>query len=580
MKLSPPQNTAWKCNFSLFKAGAIALIASTILLVGCGGGGGGGSGGSSTPVVPPQLPAPLLYLVENNAKTLVIIGNGAPACAATMLYIKNGVTEQKINLGATTQYTNLSNSVSLQYSYTCTTAGVETPRSRVAQLPNMTELNLLSWGAMSVADFNDDSIYELLGTLGTSTTPTAYTEAQLGLGDLRLPGRAYRDIRFADFNNDGYLDAIANVYSENNPYNPTYNSYVQLYWGQANGQFLIDSAFSANQYTGYGETIVVADLDNDGYVDILVPQYKIAGSTNLYSRNLLFKNNKDKTFTEVGVSAGIAATIPYVQPEGAQALDFNQDGLIDLYVSGGLFKNLGNFQFSDIGPSIGLPGVFEEGAKFFDYDLDGDLDFLINPGGARPRLFINTNGRLTEKTPNPFPEEYFRSVYGIQTGDFNGDGYEDVMLAGGLAAGGGGLAPRLYLNLNGTFARQPLISDGLGWSDLVSFADLNNDGALDLIVRYNVMGAFFNQNIPNNFIKVVVTSSGNKNQFGRIVKVTYPNGKVKAMVVDGGSGFMSNQPYPLLIPNDSGASLSVEISCFDKKINFTATSGTFVKDCN
>ena len=103
---------------------------------------------------------------------------------------------------------------------------------------------------------------------------------------------------------------------------------------------------------------------------------------------------------------------------------------------------------------------------------------------------------------------------------------------------------------------------------------------LDLIARYNVMGGFFNQNIPNNYVKVIVTSSGNKNQFGRIVKATYPSGKIKAMVVDGGSAYMSNQPYPLLIPNDSAATLSIEISCSNKKIIFTATSGTFIKDCN
>jgi hypothetical protein len=566
---------------SSFRVGAIALIASSMVLLGCGGGGGGGgSDSASTPLNPSQLPAPLLYLVSNNTNTLVVIGNGAPTCAVTSLYIKDGANEQKINLGATAQYTNPSNSVSLEYSYTCTAEGVETPRSRVAKLPNMIELNLLSWGAMSLADFNGDSIYELLGTLGTSTTPTIFTEAQLGLGDLRLPGRAYRDIRFADFNNDGYLDAIANVYSENRSLDPNYNSYVQLYWGQANGRFLIDAAFSAQQYTGYGETIVVADLDNDGYVDILVPQYKIPGSSNPYSRNLLFKNNRDKTFTEVAVSAGIAATIPYVQPEGAQALDFNEDGLIDLYVSGGLFKNLGNFQFSDIGPSIGLPRVFEEGAKFFDYDLDGDLDFLMNPGGAKPRLFININGQFVEKSPNPFPDEFFRSVFGMQTGDFNGDGYEDVMLAGGLALSGVALAPRLYLNLNGTFVRQPLIADGLGWSDLVSLADLNNDGALDILARYNAMRVLVNQNIPNYYIKIVVTSSNNKNQFGRMVRATYPDGKVKVMVIDGGSGFMSNQPYPVLIPNDSGATLSIEISCFNKKIIINAVSGTYSKDCS
>jgi len=558
----PPQYTTWKYHSSFLKAGAIAFIASTTLLVGCGGGGGGDS--ASTPVVTPQLPAPLLYLVENNTKTLVVIGNGAPTCPATTLYIKDGANEQKINLGATTSYTNLSSSVSLQYSYTCTTTGLETPRSRIAQLPNMTELNLFSGGAMSIADFNGDSIYELLGTLGTSTTPTTYTEAQLGLGDLRLTGRAYRDIRFADFNNDGYLDAISNVYSENNPFSPTYNSYVQLYWGQSNGKFLIDSAFSAQQYTGYGETIVVADLDNDGFVDILIPQYKIPGSSNPYSRNLLFKNNRDKTFTEVGISSGVSNPI-VSQVEGAQALDFDEDGYIDLYVGGSLFRNNKNWTFTDIGPQIGLPGVFEEGVKFFDYDLDGDLDYLMNPGAAKPRLFINVNGRFSEAVISPFPSEYYSAVYGIQTGDFNGDGYEDVMLAGGRTSDRSSLAPRFYLNLNGTFVRQPLIADGLGWSDLVNFADLNNDGALDLIVRYNGMGGFFNKNIPNNYVKVIVTSSGNQNQFGRIVKVTYPSGKIKTMVVDGGSGFMSNQPYPLLIPNDSAATLSIEIICSNKK---------------
>jgi hypothetical protein len=127
--------------------------------------------------------------------------------------------------------------------------------------------------------------------------------------------------------------------------------------------------------------------------------------------------------------------------------------------------------------------------------------------------------------------------------------------------------------------RQPLIGDGLGWSDLVSFADLNNDGALDLIARYTALNGFINQNIPNHYVKIIVTSLGSKNQFGRIVKVTYPSGKIKAMVIDGGSGFMSNQPYPLLIPNDSAASLSIEISCSNKKISFTATSGTILKDC-
>ena len=51
------------------------------------------------------------------------------------------------------------------------------------------------------------------------------------------------------------------------------------------------------------------------------------------------------------------------------------------------------------------------------------------------------------------------------------------------------------------------------------------------------------------------------------------------MVIDGGSGYMSNQPYPLLIQNEGGQNVLFKIYCADRVIEFSASSGEFNKDC-
>lgn len=423
-------------------------------------------------------------------------------------------------------------------------------------------------GPMAIEDFDNDGTYELLGG-----------EQESGLGAIRANGRQWRDIRFADFDNDGRLDAIANVYSENINNDPSYGSWIQLYWGVEGGKFQLDEAFEARHYTGYGETIVVADFDNNGYTDIVIPQYKIPNSSNIYSRNLLFKNNGNRLFEEVAESSGVAETKYDRAPEGAMAVDINSDGYIDLYVGGSLFINLGGFLFHDMTDDYGLPGVFEEGAKFFDYEMDGDLDFIINPGYSKPRLFLNKGGLFEEADSKIFPSEYFDSVYGINLGDVDNDGLDDLVLAGGYGLLREKLAPRLYLNRDGKFVRQNLDLDGRGWSDLVSFLDLNNDGALDILARHAGMTAYINNKLPSYFIRLSVLGEGRRNQHGRVVRVVYSNDKVKALVVDGGSGYMANQSYELIIPNNGKDNLRIEVRCFNGNKIIHAIEGRHSIDC-
>lgn len=427
-----------------------------------------------------------------------------------------------------------------------------------------------NWGPVTIADNNQDNIYETLGTTGTATEPTSVPINQ-GIGSVLLsqPGLVLRDLRYADFDNDGVLDVIFNVFSEDNP-----NSYIQLYWGNPDGTFSLDNFFSTNKFSGFGETIVVADFDNDGFLDIFIPQYQTGNGP--YSRNLLFKNGQTRTFSEVALISNVGFS--RVQPEGAQAVDFDFDGLIDLYVGGSLYKNLGGLSFSDISVVAGLPEDFDEGAKFFDYNSDGNFDLLIHTLDG-PRLFISDiNQKFTEVT-DIFPPSYFFKSYGMNLGDVDGDGEEDVLLAGGWDEFGNQRAPRLWLNRAGKYIDEYFIVHSGAFSDLVSFGDLDNNGSLDITLRYGNNVTLLNNKIPNSYIKVSVLDNGFHNQQGRVVKALYSNGKTKAFVIDGGSGYLSIQPYPILVANNSSQNISFTVYCSNKTLGFSAIQGSYNVDC-
>lgn len=454
-----------------------------------------------------------------------------------------------------------------------TSAGTKLNVSEINNI-SLTKLVIPSWGPITIEDFNHDNIYEVLGTYGTETGPISIPRNQgIGPALFNSPGLVLRDLRYADLNNDGILDVVFNVYSENNP-----DSYIQLYWGNPDGTFSIDSYFSTNRFSGYGETIVVADFDNDGYLEIFIPQYQT--ETGPYSRNLLFRNRTNGVFEEVALAANIGFSRIH-QPEGAQAVDFDFDGFVDIYVGGSLFKNLGGLRFSDVTPLSGLPGVFEEGAKFFDFNDDGYLDFLLHtlPGG--PRLFLSdATYKFTEVT-DVFPaNDGFYASYGMNVGDVNSDGYEDILLAGGKDINGQMRPPRLWLYKDGQFVDTYFVANSFNWSDLVSFGDLDNNGSLDITLRYGDNITLLNNYIPNYHIKISVLDNGLRNQQGRVVKANFNNGKTKSFVVDGGSGFLSIQPYPILVANNSGEPILFTVYCSNKTLEFSAVEGNFSVDCS
>src|ERR1700722_9890861 len=131
--------------------------------------------------------------------------------------------------------------------------------------------------------------------------------------------------------------------------------------------------------------VVLLDYDNDGYLDIFFSNGARIPSLNKDDAsfsNRLYHNNHDGTFTDVTDRAGVQGEGYSV---GAAAADYDNDGRVDLYVTGInrniLYHNNGDGTFTDVTAHAGVAGLSQTGQKllsvsaaWIDYDKDGRLD--------------------------------------------------------------------------------------------------------------------------------------------------------------------------------------------------------------
>jgi hypothetical protein len=146
---------------------------------------------------------------------------------------------------------------------------------------------------------------------------------------------------------------------------------------QTSGSMVKDHILEA---MGSGAAFV--DYDNDGWLDA----YLVNGSTLAALRGherapsaALFHNNRDGTFSDVTLPAGVANER---WGQGVCAGDFDNDGFEDLYVTNfglnRLYRNDGHGRFSDVAMAAGVEvGGWSTGCAFGDYDGDGRLDLFV-----------------------------------------------------------------------------------------------------------------------------------------------------------------------------------------------------------
>ncbi len=247
-----------------------------------------------------------------------------------------------------------------------------------------------------------------------------------------------------------------------------------LYHNQGDGTFA-DVSFRAGILKAgdcYGLGVLTADFENSGWPGI----YVACDST----PSLYFHNNTDGTFTERGVEAGVAYNEDGLEQAGmgVSAADFDGDGLLDIFKTNfdddvpDLYRNEGDgtFTFRTFDAKLGSNLKFLSwGGGFFDYDNDGWPDIFIATGHVYPEL--ETHGH---------PESPYRQRNLLYHNA--GDGtFEDVTSIAG---------PGLELRRSGRG---------------VAFADMDNDGDLDIVVN--------NQNDPPTLFR---NDGGNQNHWASI----------------------------------------------------------------
>ncbi len=376
----------------------------------------------------------------------------------------------------------------------------------------------------------------------------------------------------ADVNNDGKLDIAGFQLAAAGAY-----SFVELL-GQGNGTFTAKVG-TPQPYLG---DVGIGDLNGDGVPDMTI--------TDAYSQQLqVYKGNGDGTFTK-------QVTLPTLNdPTSTYITDMDGDGVADIvmgYANGTAFGpttgsfgevfgqvliGKGNFTYSTPGELHALSGILQGGTKGFavaDFNGDSkqDVAALASVTSAETTYlnvftYLNASGVLTNGSASAFGLEPVQDSALMDIADFNGDGKQDVVLAGfdpgdsgsaiqaGIGDGTGkftakkildvagmvtglvtgefsgttkagiaytvnstsGTGSGLYTaagNGDGTFATPVLVDGSVSTPVTLLAADVNDDGRPDLVV---VQGNGFNASTISVYL-----NNGN-GTFAKPVSFTPPN---------------------------------------------------------
>lgn len=288
-----------------------------------------------------------------------------------------------------------------------------------------------------------------------------------------------------DYDKDGFPD----LYFERGDIGPNL-----LYRNLGNGRFAEVAQAAGLDLPNYlGAGPLFADYDGDGWDDLL-----LGGLNGNPVR--LFRNQKNGRFEDVTSTSGIDLT---EATYSFAVADYNRDGQLDLYLSHWLerrsrsciWKNLGNGRFENADFALGfyIYNPFYDlnyafNGNFSDVNDDGYPDLLISSDFFTSQIWLNRGGESFERQRNLRLTD--ENGMGSCVGDYDNDGDLDWFVTSiydydGVSEGNwGSRGNRLYENRgNGLFedvSEAAGVRNG-GWGWGASFADLNNDGYLDIV---------------------------------------------------------------------------------------------------
>ena len=381
---------------------------------------------------------------------------------------------------------------------------------------------------VAVGDYDNDGFDDLfITTLGQShlfhnNGNGTFTDVTKAAG-MWGPNEFSTSAAWVDYDRDGKLDlVVANYVQWSLPgdlfctLDGTHKSYctpesykgtsARLWHNLGNGKFE-DATQKAHFYDPTSKSLGVAilDYDNDGWPDIV-----LANDT---QPNKLYLNKHDGTFEEKAVSAGVAFSEDGVARAGmgVDAADYDRSGRASLIITNfanqmlSLYHNEGDGLFVDEAPSseVGRATLVTLGfgCFFFDYDNDGWPDILVADGHIEDQI-----EKVQKRVSYAEPPHVFRNL-------------------------GGGKFVEVTQSLGNTFA-SPRVGRG------AAYADIDNDGALDVLMTTNGGRAylFHNEGVTNHSLRIkLVGTKSNRDGIGAVITVVSGGDKQSKMLRSGSS---------------------------------------------
>ena len=326
-------------------------------------------------------------------------------------------------------------------------------------------------------------------------------------------------VAFFDYDHDGWLDLFfvnGSRFQTTFPGGPPTN---RLYKNNRDGTFTDVTQKAGLVHHGWGQGVCVGDYDNDGFDDLFV---------SYWGENKLYRNRGDGTFEDASRKAGITTgggKIPRWNT-GCAFLDYNRDGLLDLFVANYidfdvktvpvpengtckykglpvacgppglpgakniLFRNNGDGTFADVSKEAGIlktPGTYGLGVLVADFDNDGWPDIYVANDSTSSALYRNNHdGTFTDLGIQAgvaySADGKSQAGMGVSAADFDGDGLLDI-----VKTNFAGDTSSLYRNLGDNLFEDQTFQAGLGrntrflgWG--AAFLDFDNDGLPDILL--------------------------------------------------------------------------------------------------